>query len=187
LGQAAGICGSAEADGALGVASWTENTGTVAGESLPSNGSFAIADPRPNLHREKGDAYVNGGHYGVIDWSGTANTVSQAAVSTITARGASPIRATRPRQTPQRPRASRKLRIAVSRSFAASMEPGTARSLRRIGRFGDQATWDRSTWNRYLPAAAENQDLYLPRLRRLYAEVDHLERLQDPLPASIGG
>ena len=62
--------------GALGVAAWTDHTGTVAGESLPSNGSFAVADPRPNLHREKGDAYVNGGHYGVIGWSDTANTVS---------------------------------------------------------------------------------------------------------------
>jgi hypothetical protein len=60
----------------VGVAAWTENTGTVAGESLPSNGSFAVADPRPNLHREKGNAYVNGGHFGVIGWSGTANTVS---------------------------------------------------------------------------------------------------------------
>ncbi len=62
--------------GALGVACWSDHTGTVAGESLPSNGSFAVADPRPNLHREKGDAYVNGWHYGVIGWSDTANTVS---------------------------------------------------------------------------------------------------------------
>lgn len=61
---------------ALGVAAWTDHTGTIAGESLPSNGSFAVADPRPNLKREKGDAYVNGGHYGVIPWSASANTVS---------------------------------------------------------------------------------------------------------------
>ena len=62
--------------GALGVAAWTDSTRTVAGESLPRNGSFAVADPRPNLQRDKGDAYVNAGHYGVIAWSETASTVS---------------------------------------------------------------------------------------------------------------
>jgi hypothetical protein len=67
--------------------------------------------------------------------------------------------------------------------WAAASERAAARSLGGLGRLGDRETWDRATWNRYLAAAAEGQDLYLPRLRRLYAEVDCLERLQNPLPA----
>lgn len=33
-------------NGAYGVRTWDETTGTVAGESLPSNGAFSVADPR---------------------------------------------------------------------------------------------------------------------------------------------
>ncbi len=33
--------------GAFGVRHWDESSGTVQGESLPSNGAFSIADPRP--------------------------------------------------------------------------------------------------------------------------------------------
>jgi hypothetical protein len=65
---------------------------------------------------------------------------------------------------------------------AAASERAVARSLGGLGRLGNRETWDRATWNRYLAAATDGQDLYLPRLRRLYAEVDRLERLQDPLP-----
>ena len=65
--------------------------------------------------------------------------------------------------------------------WAAASERAAARSVGCIGRLGQRETWDRSTWSRYLAAAAENQDLYLPRLRRLYAEVQRLERLLDPL------
>jgi hypothetical protein len=67
--------------------------------------------------------------------------------------------------------------------WAAASERAAARSVGGIGRLGERETWDRATWSRYLAAAAESQDLYLPRLRRLYAEVQRLERLQDPLPA----
>src|ERR1700761_5171567 len=68
--------------------------------------------------------------------------------------------------------------------WAAASERAAARCLGGIGRLGDRETWDRTTWSRYLTAATQSQDLYLPRLRRLYAEVERLERLQDPLPAS---
>lgn len=67
--------------------------------------------------------------------------------------------------------------------WAAASEHAAARSLGGLGRLGNRETWDRATWNRYLAAAADSQDFYLPRLRRLYAEVDRLERLQNPLPA----
>jgi hypothetical protein len=72
---------------------------------------------------------------------------------------------------------------SLESDWAAASERAAARSLGGLGRLGDRETWDRATWNRYLSAAADGQDLYLPRLRRLYAEVERLERLQDPLPA----
>jgi hypothetical protein len=68
--------------------------------------------------------------------------------------------------------------------WAAASERAAARCLGGIDRLGDRETWDRTTWGRYLAAATQSQDLYLPSLRRLYAEVEGLERLQDPLPPS---
>ncbi|MFC7515052.1 DNA cytosine methyltransferase [Herbaspirillum sp. GCM10030257] len=52
----------------FGVTNWSESAGTVAGESLPSNGSFAVADPRPGWDR-------HGGNLSVMDWERPANTV----------------------------------------------------------------------------------------------------------------
>ncbi|MES0071902.1 DNA cytosine methyltransferase [Mesorhizobium sp. M0058] len=60
---------------ALGVRAWEEPSGTVQGESFPTNGSFAVADPRPvglNANREN---YKTGGHYGVIPWGGVGYAV----------------------------------------------------------------------------------------------------------------
>ena len=68
--------------------------------------------------------------------------------------------------------------------WAAASERAAARCLGGVGRLGERETWDRATWSRYLAAAIQSQDLYLPRLRRLYVAVERLERLQDPLPAS---
>ena len=65
--------------GCNGRVAWTDSTGTVAGESLPSNGAFAVADPRPNLHRDKGDDWAGAGHYGVVPWAGRSGAVSSAA------------------------------------------------------------------------------------------------------------
>jgi hypothetical protein len=65
--------------GALGVVGWQDHAGTVAGESLPSNGTFAVADPRPRMDREKGDDYFSGGHYGVVPWRAPTGAVSAAA------------------------------------------------------------------------------------------------------------
>jgi hypothetical protein len=40
---------------------------------------MCVADPRPNLHREKGDDWSGAGHYGVVSWEGRAGAVSSAA------------------------------------------------------------------------------------------------------------
>ena len=69
--------------------------------------------------------------------------------------------------------------------WADASERAVARSTGRNG-LAARETWDRSTWTRYLDAAAACQDRYLPRLRRLYAEIARLERLQAPLPAAAG-
>jgi hypothetical protein len=81
--------------------------------------------------------------------------------------------------------AAKRAEIAsLEADWAADSERAAARSLGGIGRLGERETWDRATWNRYLAAAQESQHLYLPRLRRLYAEVERLEQLQNnPLRA----
>ena len=65
--------------GALGVMAWQDASGTVAGESLPSNGAFAVADPRPGIDRTKGDDWYGGGHFGVLPWRASSGAVSAAA------------------------------------------------------------------------------------------------------------
>jgi len=51
--------------GGLGVRRWEDPAGAVAGESLPPNGAFSIADPRV----EQSAAWNHGQHYGVHRWS----------------------------------------------------------------------------------------------------------------------
>lgn len=50
---------------------------TVIGGSTTGQGAFAVADPRV-LGRQRGDAYLTGGHYGVVGWEETSGTVSAA-------------------------------------------------------------------------------------------------------------
>jgi site-specific DNA-cytosine methylase len=52
--------------------------GTVISGSTTGQGAFAVADPRA-LQRGKGDAYLTGGHYGVVPWTGPSGAVSAAA------------------------------------------------------------------------------------------------------------
>lgn len=54
--------------GFMGVRKWDEPTGTVQGQSLPSNGAFSVADPRFD-----GAEYSQ---YGVLNWSEAAGTVT---------------------------------------------------------------------------------------------------------------
>lgn len=55
-----------------------QSAGTVTGGQSPSSGGQCIADPRV-LHRDKGDAWHAGGHYGVIGFDQTAGAVSASA------------------------------------------------------------------------------------------------------------
>ncbi|MCB5187400.1 DNA cytosine methyltransferase [Methylobacillus caricis] len=55
---------------------WDEPAGTVIAGSTTGQGAFAVADPRTNLDREKGDHYLTGGHYGVIPWDQHTGAVS---------------------------------------------------------------------------------------------------------------
>ena len=76
--------------------------------------------------------------------------------------------------------------IAILESdWAEASERAVARSGGRT-RLAARESWDRSTWTRYLTAAAACQDRYLPRLRKLYSEIARLEQLQVPLPATAG-
>lgn len=55
--------------GALGVRKWDEKTGAVAGESLPLNGAFSVADPRAP------EGALQYQQYGVLPWSDHAGAV----------------------------------------------------------------------------------------------------------------
>lgn len=50
---------------------------TVIGGGATGQGAFAVADPRV-LGRQRGDAYLTGGHYGVVGWDEICGTVSAA-------------------------------------------------------------------------------------------------------------
>lgn len=56
--------------GGLGVRAWDETAGAVAGESLPLNGSFSVADPRA------ADAAAQYQQYGVRRWTDTGGAVT---------------------------------------------------------------------------------------------------------------
>lgn len=51
---------------------------TVIAGSTTGQGAFAVADPRI-LDRKRGDAYLTGGHYGVVGWDQHTGAVSAAA------------------------------------------------------------------------------------------------------------
>lgn len=54
-------------------------SGTVIAGSTTGQGAYAVADPRPNLQRGKGDHYLTGGHYGVVRHTDPAGAVSASA------------------------------------------------------------------------------------------------------------
>lgn len=64
-------CGQ-EGTGPYGVNRWDTPTGTVSGESMPSNGRFAVADPRFNQSPEWNDGHA----YGVKRWDEASATVT---------------------------------------------------------------------------------------------------------------
>lgn len=58
---------------------WDDASGTVTSGHAPSNGGGSVADPRPEFARDGRDAYLTGGHYGVVDWLIESGTVSGSA------------------------------------------------------------------------------------------------------------
>ncbi|WP_432755243.1 DNA cytosine methyltransferase [Pseudomonas sp. WMBT8] len=61
------------------VAQWDGTSRTVISGSTTGQGAFAVQDPRPGMKRTKGDAYLTGGHYGVVGWSDQCGAVSASA------------------------------------------------------------------------------------------------------------
>ena len=62
----------------LNVVPWEGTAGTVTGSQQVASGALSIADPRV-LDRSKGDAYLTGGHYGVVGFDQSAGAVSASA------------------------------------------------------------------------------------------------------------
>lgn len=64
----------------LSVMDWEGHAKTIiAGGKGVQGGWMSVADPRPGIKREVGDAYLTAGHYGVVPWEGYAGAVSAAA------------------------------------------------------------------------------------------------------------
>ena len=59
-------------DGYMGVNRWDQPSGTVAGRSGPTNGTFSVADPR----FAKSAKWSDGHAYGVLPWEQHANTIA---------------------------------------------------------------------------------------------------------------
>lgn len=62
----------------LKVCQWDGSTGTVTGSQQVASGALSIADPRV-LNRSQGDAYLSGGHYGVVGFEQSCGAVSASA------------------------------------------------------------------------------------------------------------
>ncbi|HHE8522275.1 TPA: DNA cytosine methyltransferase [Pseudomonas aeruginosa] len=58
--------------GYMGVNDWNDSMGTVAGRSGPTNGAFAVADPRA----QPSASWNHGQNYGVVGWDGATGTIS---------------------------------------------------------------------------------------------------------------
>lgn len=49
---------------------------TVTGSDRVGSGALSVADPRPGFTRDGREAYVTGGHYGVVDWDAPSGGVT---------------------------------------------------------------------------------------------------------------
>jgi len=58
---------------------WDGVSRTVISGSTTGQGAFAVQDPRPGMARKKGDAYLTGGHYGVVSYDQPAGAISASA------------------------------------------------------------------------------------------------------------
>ena len=116
--------------------------------------------------------------------AGTSDPLSPTMLST--ASGSPPI-PREPRRHLDRQRlntgvVARQKRLAeIETEMVAACEQAAARGAAASVRIDDRETWDRATWDRYLSAASDCQESFMPRLRRLYAEVSRLEALAEPV------
>ncbi|MDS1141757.1 DNA cytosine methyltransferase [Pusillimonas sp. SM2304] len=62
-----------------GVTAYSATANAVISGSTSGQGAYAVADPRPNIQRTKGDNYLTGGHYGVKHWNDSSMAVSASA------------------------------------------------------------------------------------------------------------
>ncbi|CUK19192.1 DNA (cytosine-5-)-methyltransferase [Achromobacter xylosoxidans] len=67
----------AEQHGKYRMTAWDEASRAVI--SGNANGAYAVADPRPNMERGRGDNYLTAGHYGVVDPAEPSGAVSASA------------------------------------------------------------------------------------------------------------
>ncbi len=64
----------------MAVMDWEKHSNTViAGGKGVQGGWMSVADPRPNMNRQRGDHYLTGGHYGVTSWGEPCGAVSASA------------------------------------------------------------------------------------------------------------
>lgn len=66
---------------------------------------------------------------------------------------------------------------ALEMEMVGRCEEAAARAAPRTVRLDDRGTWDRAMWARYLSAAATLEPDYMPRMLRLHAEIERLERI----------
>jgi hypothetical protein len=60
-------------------------------------------------------------------------------------------------------------------AWVAAAETDAARHAARHVRIDDRATWDKSTWVRYLAAAAVHEPRFKPHIMRLLREISSIE------------
>ncbi|MBN9560425.1 MAG: hypothetical protein J0H14_06800 [Alphaproteobacteria bacterium] len=67
--------------------------------------------------------------------------------------------------------------VELETAMVAACETAAARCAARGVRIEDRASWDRTMWRHYLDAATRLEPQYGPAMRRLYQEIEQLERL----------
>jgi len=73
---------------------------------------------------------------------------------------------------------ARRCRLAeLEAAMVNACERAAARGASRSVRIGDQKTWDKAAWQRYLDEAARLEPYYMPEMRRLLQDIDRFERL----------
>ena len=70
---------AAQLHGKHHVTPWEGHARAVIAGSTTGEGAFAVADPRPDMARGKGDHYLTGGHYGVVRMDQPSYAVAAAA------------------------------------------------------------------------------------------------------------